>query len=38
MFLALEYVEGVTLSEKPAEGPLTLDEAIKTTTEIAEAL
>ena len=37
-FLALEYVEGLTLSDKLAAGQLPLEEAIKTATEIAEAL
>ncbi len=38
VFISLEYVEGQTLREKLAEGPLTLREAWQIAAEIAEAL
>ena len=37
-FLAMEYVEGVTLNAHLASGRLTIDEAVRIGTEIAEAL
>ena len=37
-FLAFEYVEGPTLADKLADGPLPFKEALKTAAEIAEAL
>ncbi|MDA2927349.1 protein kinase [Acidobacteria bacterium AH-259-G07] len=36
-FIAMEYVEGPTLKERLAKGPLPLEEALKTATEIGEA-
>lgn len=37
-FIAMEYVEGQTLKDKLAKGPLPLREALQTSAEIAEAL
>lgn len=37
-FIAMEYVEGPTLKDKLEKGPLPLDEALQTATEIAQAL
>ncbi len=37
-FIAMEYVEGRTLKEKLGDGPLPLDEALRITSEISEAL
>ncbi len=37
-FIAMEYVQGTTLTEKLAEGPLPLKDALQEATEIAEAL
>ncbi len=37
-FLALEYVDGPTLADRLADGPLPLTEVLKTAAEIAEAL
>jgi len=37
-FISMEYVQGETLKEKLAVGPLPLNDALKTATEIAEAL
>ena len=37
-FIAMEYIEGKTLKEKLARGHLSLSDAIRTTSEIAEAL
>ena len=37
-FISMEYVQGETLRDKLAEGPLPLKEALQTTAEIAEAL
>ncbi len=37
-FIAMEYIEGKTLKEKLVRGHLTLPDAIRTTSEIAEAL
>jgi serine/threonine-protein kinase len=37
-FIAMEYVEGQTLKERLEEGPLSLQETIQISNEIAEAL
>ncbi|MDA2930532.1 protein kinase, partial [Acidobacteria bacterium AH-259-O06] len=37
-FISMEYVQGVTLKEKLAKGPLALKDALQKATEIAEAL
>ena len=37
-FLVLELVDGETLSERIARGPMTIDEALSIATQIAEAL
>jgi eukaryotic-like serine/threonine-protein kinase len=37
-FLVMEYLEGQTLAERLAKGPLPLDQALKIGTEIAQAL
>ncbi len=37
-FIAMEYVQGATLTEKLAEGPLPLKDALRKAREIAEAL
>ncbi|MDA2933239.1 serine/threonine protein kinase [Acidobacteria bacterium AH-259-D05] len=37
-FIAMEYVQGMTLQEKLAAGPLPVREAVETAIEIAEAL
>ena len=37
-FLVMELVEGETLSERIARGPIPMDEALKTAHQIAEAL
>ena len=37
-FIAMEYVQGETLQDKLANGPLPLKEALEKATEIAEAL
>ena len=37
-FLVMEYLEGQTLADRLARGPLNLDEAIKIASEIADAL
>ena len=37
-FIAMEYVQGVTLKDKIAEGPLPLKNALQTAIEIAEAI
>jgi len=37
-FLVMEYVEGVTLSERISQGPVPLDEALRIARQIAEAL
>jgi serine/threonine protein kinase/tetratricopeptide (TPR) repeat protein len=37
-FLALEYVEGVTLKDRLAQGPIPVPEAVRMSGEIAEAL
>ncbi len=37
-FIAMEYVEGENLSQRMAEGPLPLRDALQITLEIAEAL
>jgi serine/threonine protein kinase len=37
-FLVMEYLEGETLAERLAKGPLLLDQVLKTATEIAQAL
>ena len=37
-YLVMEYIEGETLAERLARGPLPLDDVIRTATEIAEAL
>jgi hypothetical protein len=38
LFIAMEYVEGVTLAERLRSGPLDLEEACQIALEIAEAL
>jgi len=38
VFLAMAFVDGPTLKEKIAEGPLELDEALRITTEAARGL
>src|SRR5215472_2252407 len=37
-FLAMEFLEGVTLGERLAKGPLPLDEALRYVIQIADAL
>ena len=37
-YLVMEYLEGETLDKKIARGPIKIDEAVKITVEIAEAL
>jgi serine/threonine-protein kinase len=37
-FISMEYVQGVTLEEKLAQGPLPLKDALEKATEVAEAL
>ncbi len=37
-FLVMEYVEGTTLAERLAAGPLSVDETLRIGSEIAEAL
>jgi serine/threonine protein kinase/dienelactone hydrolase len=37
-FIVMEYLEGQTLKERLAKGPLPLDETIRTASEVAEAL
>ena len=37
-FIVMEYVEGLTLQGKLADGPLPLKEALRIATEVAEAL
>ncbi len=37
-FIAMEYVQGMTLEEKLREGPVPLKEALQTAAKIAEAL
>ena len=37
-FIAMEYVQGMTLSQKLTDGPLPLKNALETSAEIAEAL
>ena len=37
-FLVMEYLEGQTLAERLAKGPLPLDQVLKIGTEIAQAL
>ena len=37
-FIVMEYVEGLTLQDKLADGPLPLKEALRVATEVAEAL
>jgi len=37
-FIAMEYVQGATLKDSLAKGPVKLKEALKTAVEIAEAL
>ncbi len=37
-FLAMEYLDGITLAARLARGPLPLDESIRIAAEIAEAL
>ena len=38
LFIAMEYVEGMTLAERLRSGPLDLDEACQIALEVAEAL
>ncbi len=37
-FIAMEYIQGVTLQEKLAEGPLPVGDVLETAREIADAL
>jgi serine/threonine protein kinase len=37
-FLVMEYLEGETLAERQAKGPLALDDALRYAIEIADAL
>ena len=37
-FLVMEYLEGETLAHRLAKGPLPLDQALRTASEIADAL
>ena len=37
-FISMEYIQGMTLSQKLTEGPLPLKNALETSAEIAEAL
>ncbi|MEK6566847.1 MAG: protein kinase, partial [Bacteroidota bacterium] len=37
-FLAMEFLEGVTLAKPIKDGPLPLDELLKTATEVSEGL
>jgi len=37
-FLVMEFLEGETLAQRMARGPLPLDEALKVAIEIADAL
>jgi serine/threonine protein kinase len=37
-YLVMEYLEGETLAERIPRGPLTIDDALKVATEIADAL
>jgi len=37
-FLVMEYLDGKTLADRLAQGPLVLDQALKLATEIADAL
>jgi len=37
-FLAMEFLEGVTLAKRIKDGPLPLDELLKTATEVSEGL
>ena len=37
-YLVMEYLEGETLAERIARGPIKIDEAVKIAVEIAEAL
>ena len=37
-FIAMEYIQGTTMQEKLAEGPLPARKALETAGEIAEAL
>ncbi len=37
-FIAMEYIEGETLTERIARGPLKLDEAVEIATQTAQAL
>ena len=37
-FIVMEYVEGLTLKDRLADGPLALKEALTTASEVAEAL
>jgi serine/threonine-protein kinase len=37
-FLAIEFVDGATLADRIARGPIALDEALRIASQIAEAL
>ncbi|MCZ6757917.1 MAG: protein kinase, partial [Bacteroidetes bacterium] len=37
-FIAMEYIDGETLTEKISRGPLKLDEAVEVATQVAVAL
>jgi len=37
-FIAMEYIEGETLEDRIKQGPLKLDEAVRLTTQVADAL
>ena len=37
-FIAMEYVDGETLKDRLGQGPVPLEEALRTASEMAEAL